>query len=71
MKVVINPAGNFFGEVFGADSIVHNFPRIEIDGIEVQLYGNLYYVIDDTGSIVHDSAFFTEEEMKHLIVLDK
>ncbi|WPK18651.1 hypothetical protein [Salmonella phage SD-1_S14] len=70
MKVIINPAGNFFGEVFGADCIVQNFPRIEIDGIDVQQYGNLYYVVDETGSIVHDSAFFTKEEMQHLIVLD-
>lgn len=70
MKVIINPAGNFFGEVFGADSIVQNFPRIEIDGIEVRQYGNLYYMIDDKGFTVHDSAFFTESEMKHLIVLD-
>lgn len=69
MKVKINPNANFFGCVFGADCFVKNFPKIELDGIEVKLIGEEYYVIEN-GKPVHDTAFFTKEEMKHLTIIE-
>ncbi|AXC39093.1 UNVERIFIED_ORG: hypothetical protein [Escherichia phage CMSTMSU] len=45
-------------------------PRIEIDGIEVVKYGNIYYVVDSNGNRISDSLFFSTEEMKHLIIID-
>lgn len=69
MKVIINPNANFFGCVFGADCFIENFPRIEIDGIYVKFMNGRYYVVEN-GKPVHDTSFFTEEEMEHLIILE-
>lgn len=70
MRVVINPAKSFMSSVYGADDIIRMLPRIEIDGIEVRKYGNIYYVVDSNGNRISDSLFFSTEEMKHLIVID-
>ena len=70
MRVVINPAKSFMSSVYGADDIIRMLPRIEIDGIEVRKYGNIYYVVDSNGNRISDSLFFSTEEMDHLIVID-
>lgn len=70
MRVVINPAKSFMSSVYGADDIIRMLPRIEIDGIEVRKYGNIYYVVDSNGNRISDSLFFSTEEMEHLIVID-
>ncbi len=70
MRVVINPAKSFMSSVYGADDIIRMLPRIEIDGIEVRKYGNIYYVVDSNGNRNSDSLFFSTEEMKHLIIID-
>lgn len=70
MRVVINPAKSFMSSVYGADDIIRMLPRIEIDGIEVRKYGNIYYVVDSNGNRISDSLFFSTEEMKHLIIID-
>lgn len=68
MRVIINPATNF-NCVFGAHSFIKNFPRIEIDGIEIKYQCGRYYVMID-GERAHDTAFFTPDEMKYLIILE-
>lgn len=70
MRVIINPAKSFMSSVYGADDIIRMLPRIEIDGIEVRKYGNIYYVVDSNGNRISDSLFFSTEEMKHLIIID-
>lgn len=70
MRVVINPAKSFMSSVYGADDIIRMLPRIEIDGIEVRKYGDLYYVVDSNGKKICDSLFFSTEEMEHLIIID-
>ncbi|QAY00323.1 hypothetical protein Ecwhy1_42 [Escherichia phage Ecwhy_1] len=70
MRVVINPAKSFMSSVYGADDIIRMLPRIEIDGIEVRKYGNIYYVVNSNGNRISDSLFFSTEEMKHLIIID-
>lgn len=70
MRVIINPAKSFMSSVYGADDIIRMLPRIEIDGIEVRKYGNIYYVVDSNGNRISDSLFFSTEEMEHLIIID-
>lgn len=70
MRVIINPAKSFMSSVYGADDIIRMLPRIEIDGIEVRKYGDLYYVVDSNGKRICDSLFFSTEEMEHLIIID-
>lgn len=70
MRVIINPTKSFMSSVYGADDIIRMLPRIEIDGIEVVKYGNIYYVVDSNGNRISDSLFFSTEEMKHLIIID-
>ena len=70
MRVIINPAKSFMSSVYGADDIIRMLPRIEIDGIEVRKYGNIYYVVDSNDNRISDSLFFSTEEMKHLIIID-
>lgn len=63
MKVKANKN---FGQVFGADSFIQHWPEILTTGIEVQKDGSLYYVMVD-GKQVHDSAFFSEEELTNCL----
>ncbi|MGI5703889.1 hypothetical protein ACRYKS_19925 [Escherichia coli] len=63
MRVIINPTKSFMSSVYGADDIIRMLPRIEIDGIEVVKYGNIYYVVDSNGNRISDSLFFSTEEM--------
>lgn len=60
--------GDNFQAVFGADSFIENFPEIATTGIEVVKINSYYYVVKNN-KIVHDSAFFTEEELEYLEVM--
>lgn len=66
MKVIIDTEQNFMGAVFGADCFVEYFPEIRSTGIEIKQFGNRWYVMNTDGKRVHDTCFFTEEEMVHL-----
>lgn len=61
----VKAKSNFYN-VFGADSFIQHWPEILTTGIEVQKYGSLYYVMAD-GKQVHDSAFFSEEEITNCL----
>lgn len=71
----INPRRNFSGEVYGADDLLKNFPDLRADMPGVYLEQdeedtNLYYILDDDFNRVHDTAFFSTDEMSHLVVTD-
>lgn len=77
MKYIANvdPNRNFNGEVFGADDILKHFPDIRPDEPGVYLEQcsedpDLFYILTDDFKRVHDTAFFSTEEMKHLIITD-
>lgn len=67
MKYKIKDLDGFTNCVFGADSFIENFPEIESTGVELQKFGDFYYVMIN-GKKAHDSAFFSEEEMQYLEV---
>lgn len=52
----------FVSIVFGADDFIKNFPEIMTTGVDVKKIGDYYYVMVD-GKPVHDSAFFSQEEL--------
>lgn len=66
MKVIIDTEKNFEGEVFGAHCFLEYFPEIKSTGIIVEKFGDRWYVMNSKGNRVHNTCFFTEEEMIHL-----
>lgn len=64
-KVKIKNLGQFESLVFGADCFIKHFPEILTTGVDVALIQGRCYVIRDN-KIVHDTTFFTVEEMKTL-----
>ncbi|HET8688478.1 MAG TPA: hypothetical protein VFM18_17845 [Methanosarcina sp.] len=68
MKVKIKDRDGF-DNVFGADCFLECFPELLTTGVEVRRHNDFYYVFRD-GKFVHDSSFFTEEEMQYLEIID-
>lgn len=60
MKVKANK--RFLSVVFGADDFLKNFPEISTTGIDLKKIGDYYYVMKNAKP-VHDSAFFSQEEL--------
>lgn len=69
MKVRVINQDSFENEVFGGESFIEYWPEILTTGIEVQKSGNYHYVVID-GKIVNDTAFFSDEEMQYLEVVE-
>ena len=70
MKVVIKDLEGFWN-VFGAEGFVKNFPELlNGKGIEIKKHNDFYYVVDENGDILHDSCFFSEEELQYLEIID-
>ena len=68
MKVKIKDRRGF-DSVFGAESFLKWWPELETTGVEVKELDGWFYIVDPTtGRRAHDSAFFTEGDMKHLEV---
>ena len=62
--VMIGDQSNF-NQVFGADWFIARYPTLFTSGITVcQLKDTHYYIVND-GKIVHDCAFFSEEEIEN------
>ena len=54
-----------FNQVFGADGFIARYPTLFTSGIPLcQLKDTHYYIVVDE-KIVHDCAFFTEDEVKY------
>lgn len=67
MKVKAN---DNFSDVFGADDMLKHWPEITSTGVEVREIRGLYYIIEN-GKVVHDSAFFSQDELDNcLTILD-
>lgn len=70
-QVKINPEKDFDGNVFGADWFRKHWPALETDeGIILRQFGpdGWWYIWDTENNLmVHDSAFFTDEDMEYLI----
>lgn len=71
--VKINPQKNF-DSIFGAECFRKNWPNIETDiGIPVRKFGpdGWWYVWDiERNWLVDETAFFSKEDMKHLIKIE-
>jgi len=66
MLVKLKDRESFLQGVWGGDCLLGIFPELETKGIELSCVDGVYYGLLE-GKIVHDSAFFTEEELhKHL-----
>lgn len=50
--------------VFGADCILDRWPEIKTTGILLKKCAEYYYIVDSTGKMVHDTAFFTAAELE-------
>lgn len=75
MKAVVDPTKQFESTVFGADDMLRIFPELRAGGAGVEIEQDdddpdLYYIIGENGIHVNDCAFFSTEEMAHLIVTD-
>lgn len=77
LKAVVDPLMSFESSVFGAEDILRLFPEIRVGGSGVLLEqdeedSDLYYIIDaERGIQVNDCAFFSTDEMQHLILTDE
>ncbi len=71
MKVIIKDIEGF-GNVFGADCFIEQFPELlNGRGIFIEKRNDFYYVVNDKGEIFHDTCFFTEDELEYLEIIDK
>lgn len=62
IKIVVGIKTNF-SNVLGADCFIEQFPTLFTIGIQVcKLSNGLYYIVKDN-KIVHDSSFFSQEEI--------
>lgn len=63
-----------FGNVFGAQCFIEYWPEILTTGIRVQKgagrRSDWWYVVDEQGKKIHDTSFFTEEDMQYLEKVD-
>ena len=75
LKAVVDPNKSFESSVFGAEDLLRIFPELKVGGVPIEQdkdYPDLYYIVDEVRGIhVNDGAFFTTEEMAHLIVTDE
>ena len=69
MRVKVLYRTPFLNQVFGGADIIKNWPEIEATGVEVQEFAGVFYIVKD-GKPVHDTAFFTKEEMECLTIID-
>lgn len=56
----------FLNRVFGADSFLEYWPEIMTEGVPLRRIGDYYYIIDDNGKPVSDTAIFNDKEMLYL-----
>ena len=71
MKVVIKDLEGF-GNVFGAEGFIKQFPELlNGRGINIKKINDFYYVVNEKDEIFHDSCFFSEEELQYLEIIDK
>lgn len=54
--------------IFGWDSFKEYYPNILTKGVTVKLIDDLYYIIKDN-KIIHDTQFFTQEEVKNYCII--
>jgi hypothetical protein len=66
MIVKIIDINGFMGCVFGADDFIQHFPEVLTSGIEVEKQDDDFFYVMSGGRKVHDTAFFSEEEMRYL-----
>jgi len=62
---VVDMSG-FKNGVFGSEYFIKYFPEITDTGIPLLELNGCFYVIDDAGIRVNDTAFFTIDEMIYL-----
>jgi hypothetical protein len=58
----------FKSVVFGADCFLEHWPQLETTGITLKKCSDHYYVADENGKLVHDTAFFTIAELERCLV---
>ena len=67
MNVKTKDLDGFLNHVFGADCFVEDFPVLLTEkGVPVKKINEFYYIIDDQGNIIHNTCFFSDEEMECL-----
>lgn len=66
-RITVNDLDGFEMGVFGADCFLSHFPSIQTTGVCVRKCGEFYYIVED-GTIVGDTYFFSEAELKYFSV---
>lgn len=54
--------------IFGWDCFLKYYPKLLVEGVEVVLKNSKYYITINN-EIVHDTQFFTKEEVKDYCIL--
>lgn len=54
--------------IFGWDCFKEYYPNILTEGVPVKLINDLYYITKNN-TIVHDTQFFSEEEVRNYCIL--
>lgn len=71
MRVIIKDLEGF-GNVFGAEGFIQQFPELlNGEGVLIEKHNDFYYVVNDKGEIFHDTCFFSEDELQYLEIIDK
>jgi hypothetical protein len=64
----IKDMDKFMSFVFGADDFLRHFPQLESIGVSVYFDDQFYYITENN-KIVHDTAFFSQEEVDNCLTL--
>ena len=66
-KYVVTAGKGFFHNVFGADTIAEYWPEIIDSGVTIERKADdRYYILDEAGKPINDTAIFSAEELKYL-----
>jgi hypothetical protein len=66
MKYKIKDLKGFTNCVFGADCFLEYWPEIHNEGVELKEFRDGFHYIMLNDQKAHDTAFFSNEEMKYL-----
>jgi hypothetical protein len=69
-RVCIRDLGSFESTVFGAECFLKNYPELHTVGVEVRKYDRQWFIIKDE-KVVHDTAFFTWDEIQRTMKVIK
>ncbi len=66
MKVKVTDVEHFNRCVFDSESFLEHFPEMLTTGIDVEKMDDGFFYVMKNGRAVHDTAFFSQEEMSYL-----